>query len=200
MKHKTQHNQPFNCTKTPAQLYQNRKDRQSDIRSDKKHGVINNMREWLRDRDYEDAHPKPLKINTNLKVVHNLRTAPRRKRGRGEGTRSSISSGDGNSSDSDPDPERRTPASLQLYDQAALASLFKISKKSVQNQYSVAPHTFPPAIQIPGARGPRWTPAAVQAWLSERPAHTSTPAPAPAPARKKAGRPRIALAIKGVRP
>lgn len=118
-------------------------------------------------------------------------------RGRSEGTRSSVNSGDGNSDSSDDsDPERRQP--LQLYDQATLANLLIISKKSVQNTFSKTPWLLPPAIRIPGARGPRWTPASVQAWLSERPAHSISSTPAPAPAKRKAGRPRIALAIKGV--
>ena len=115
-------------------------------------------------------------------------------RGHSEGTRSSVNSGDGNSDSSDDsDPERRQP--LQLYDQASLGQLLILSKKSVQNIYSATPWLLPPAISIPGARGPRWTPAAVEAWLSERPAHTSfnTPAPVVA-AKRKAGRPRIAFA------
>lgn len=206
MKQITQKYQGFGGKQTSQQLYQNRKDQQSAIRSDKKHGVINNMRQWLADRDFEDAHPKQLKVNTNPKVTHRLST-PAHRRGRGEGVRSSQNSGDGNSNSEDPEPERRIqPSALQLYDQASLADLLCISKKTLQNQFSKTPHLLPPAISVSGARGPRWTPAAVQAWLFDRPAHSRTPAsrtPAPAvvaPARNKVGRPRIALMAKeGVR-
>lgn len=114
------------------------------------------------------------------------RTTPHRTRQRGKASRSSAASGDGNSNTDDTDPERRKP----LYDQAALADLLCVSKKTLQNQYSASPHTLPPAIAIPGARGPRWTPQAVQEWLDARPQHQ--PKPAPVAPKRKVGRPRIA--------
>ena len=128
-------------------------------------------------------------------VVHAApRTPPSRRHG--EGSRSSAASGDGNSNDSDPDPE---PPLLQnylnLFDQASLAVALCISKKSVQNIFSKTPWLLPAAIAIPGARGPRWTPQAVQAWLADRPAHTVKPAPQAA--KNKVGRPRIALRSAG---
>ncbi len=177
--------QASGAPKTPAQLYQDRKNRDSAIRSDKKHGVISNIRQWLAEMDFKEARkanpkPKPARVV----AIHRV---PRARRG-GEGSRSSAKSGDGNSSD-DPDPER-------LYDQAPLADLLKISKKSVQNIYSKTPWLLPRAISVPGARGPRWTPQAVQAWLADRPAHTVKPAPQAA-SRKKVGRPRIALVKQG---
>ena len=118
------------------------------------------------------------------------RTAPRRTRG--ANSRSSAKSGDGNSDDGDPDPERNP---LALLDQPGLADLLGIAKSTLQNIYSSTPWLLPPAIHIPGARGPRWTPQAVQAWLADRPAHVAKPAPQPA--QKKVGRPRIALAVQG---
>ena len=173
---------------TPSELYAQRKERESDDRFDKKHGVINNMRQHLAELDFAEArkanHPKP----TPARVTTVHRT-PRARR-HGEGSRSSAASGDGNS-DPEPDPERRAQP-LSLHDQASLADLLKISKKSVQNILSKTPWLLPPAIQIPGARGPRWTPQAVQAWLADRPAHTVKPAPKAAS--RKVGRPRIALA------
>ena len=181
--------QTFGTPKTPAQLYLDRKDRESDIRSNKKHGVINNTRQWLEELDLAEArkaNPKP----TPARVVAIPRT-PRARRN-GEGSRSSAASGDGNSDDGDPDPER---SPLQLFDASSLADLFCISKKTIQNQYSRTPWLLPPAIQIPGARGPRWTPQAVQAWLADRPSHTVKPAPKAA--KNKVGRPRIALAVQG---
>lgn len=103
-------------------------------------------------------------------------------------TRSSAKSGDSND-DAEPEPERPL-LSPNLYNEASLADLLIISKKSVQNIYSKSPWLLPLAISIPGARGPRWTPESVQEWLSARPKHTSKLVPV-AP-KKKVGRPRIA--------
>jgi hypothetical protein len=172
-----------------------------------KHGVVNSYkrkyredkltREFYKDCYYDSdgyMHERERATVVRIATHRSTPTAPRTgHRARSEGARSSAASGDGNSSD-DSEPERRQP-SLPLYDQASLAALLRISKKSVQNIYSSTPHLLPAAIQIPGARGPRWTAQAVQTWLSERPRHTSKPAPV-AP-KKKAGRPRIALAVKG---
>ena len=125
---------------------------------------------------------------TRAIVRRRVTATPRRSRGasKGASSRASEKSGDGNSDGSDPDPAR-------LLDQSALAQFLCISKKTLQNQYSVAPHTLPAAIQIPGARGPRWTPQSVQAWLEQRPQHTPKPAQAP---KRKVGRPRIALVAR----
>ncbi|MDA8246952.1 hypothetical protein [Acidithiobacillus sp.] len=184
--------QAFGVSKTPAQLYQDRKDRESAIRSDKKYGIVK-MIQWVKEQDWKDAHPKPMIIR-NKKVVRMAPRTPRARRN-GEGSRSSAASGDGNSDSDDSDPERRAQP-LSLHDQASLAGLLKISKKSVQNVFSKTPWLLPVAISIPGARGPRWTPQAVQAWLNDRPAHTVKPA-LQAAARNKVGRPRIALAVQG---
>ena len=116
-------------------------------------------------------------------------TTRRTRHQRGQATRSQAASGD--SPPADPEPERPR----NLLDQQALADLLCISKKTLQNIYSSTPWLLPPSIQIPGARGPRWTPAAVAEWLEQRPQHTS--APIPAAPKRRAGRPRIALAGKG---
>lgn len=117
-------------------------------------------------------------------------STPRRTR---RTVRSSAKSGDSNDdADPDPEPERRPNS---LLDQASLASYLCISKHTVQNLYSKTPHLLPPAIHIPGARGPRWTPESVQEWLSGRPRHTP-PAPVVVAPKRKAGRPRIA-ALRG---
>lgn len=108
------------------------------------------------------------------------------------------SSGDkknsGGNSDDGSDGEPPRPQHLQLLNQDSLADLLSISKKTLQNVFCRNPHLLPRAILIPGARGPRWTPAAVAAWLDARPAHTITPSQAPT--HRKVGRPRIALAVK----
>lgn len=132
------------------------------------------------------ASPRP---RARRVVIPHTGGAHGQKKQRGAASRSSAKSGDGNS-DSDPEPERHLPN--YLYDQATLAGLLAISKKTLQNLYSKTPWELPAAILIPGARGPRWTHQAVQTWLSDRPQHTQkTP---PQPAKKKVGRPRIALA------
>jgi hypothetical protein len=103
--------------------------------------------------------------------------------------RSSAASGDSNSDDSD-DGDGEPPRH-GLADAAAFAAYICISKKTLQNIYCITPHLLPPAIHVPGARGPRWPWASIDEWLSERPQHTSKSAPV-AP-RKRVGRPRIAL-------
>ena len=198
MKRNTQQTQAFGVKKTPAQLAQDRRDRLAIDRSDRRYGIIGSMRMWLADRDYADAHRA-----AGRKII---RIAPRAQhRGRGEGSRSSARSGDGNSDsdssdDPDSDPARRPQHphhNLQLLDQPSFAALLRVSTKTLQNWYSASPHTLPPAIQIPGARGPRWTQQAVQSWLDSRPAHTAKPAPV-AKQRRGVGRPRIAtLALVG---
>ena len=110
-----------------------------------------------------------------------------------EGTRSSAASGDGNSDDPDPETERNPQHPLYLFDQQSLADLLCIAKKTLQNTYSNTPHELPAAIQIPHARGPRWTIQAVQDWLANRPKHTQKLAPVVP--KRKAGRPRIAQVV-----
>jgi predicted DNA-binding transcriptional regulator AlpA len=184
----------FGAPRTPAQLAQDRKDRRAFERIDKRYGVIGSMQMWLADRDYADAH----RVADHRKIMS---IAPRTQhRGRGEGSRSSAKSGDGNSSDdsdsSDSDPARRPQHQqhpLQLLDQSALATLLCVGKKTLQNRYSTAPHTLPPAIHIPGARGPRWTQHAVQIWLDSRPEYTAKPAPVAE--KRRVGRPRIAATL-----
>lgn len=187
--------QGFGGAKTPRQLYQDRQDRLAAQRSDKRHGIINSMRQWLADQDWQDANPKPLM--SKGKVVHMALRAARRTRQRGASPRSSAASGDGNS---DPEPPQPLPTPAgrdKLYNQASLADVLILSKKTVQNIYSKTPWLLPPAIQVPGARGPRWTPQAVAEWLKARPKHTPAPKPIPVAPKRKAGRPRIALVSKG---
>lgn len=178
---------------TPRELSAQRKEREGYERMDKKHGVITNMRQHLAEMDFAEARkasPKP----TPARVTTIHRTQARRRHG--EGSRSSAASGDGNS-DPEPDPARPL-LTAQLFNQASLATLLCVSKKTIQNLYSRTPWLLPPAIQIPCARGPRWTPQAVQAWLENRPLHSAQPALKTA-ANRKVGRPRIALsAVAGV--
>lgn len=124
-------------------------------------------------------------------VPHCVRLRRTQKRRGADGKKQATS---GNS----PEPEPERPLlTTQLLDQATLADFLCSSKKTVQNLYSKTPWLLPPAISIPGARGPRWTPEAVQEWLQNRPQHTHKPFPS-AP-KRKAGRPRIALVSGGAK-
>ena len=137
-----------------------------------------------------------VKLAKKVEKIQRVATTPRRRQ-RGAQTRSSSASGDSNSDDPEPEPERPLRPLLlpYLYTETTLAPVLGISKKTLQNLYSKSPWLLPPAIRIPGARGPRWTPQAVQEWLSDRPRHT--PKIAPVAPRRKAGRPRIALVKQG---
>ncbi|OCB03081.1 hypothetical protein BBC27_09505 [Acidithiobacillus ferrivorans] len=140
------------------------------------------------------AQDKPLKMAAQV-VIMPQNNAPRRtQKRRGAEGKKQAAAGD-SPTDPEPEPERhRNP--LHLYDQAALADLLVIDKHTVQNIFSKTPWLLPPAISIPGARGPRWLPAVVQEWLEQRPQHT--PKPVPVAPKRSVGRPRIALAKAGV--
>lgn len=132
------------------------------------------------------------------KIVRNRNTqrAPKGNKKGNKTSRNTIKKTGGGGGDSgDPDggdgePPRNSLYPLQLLDEQTLAGLLKVSKKSLQNQYSKAPWTLPSAIHIPGARGPRWTPNAVQKWLEDRPQHTTKTVPVAQ--KKRVGRPRLA--------
>ncbi|WP_248885542.1 hypothetical protein [Acidithiobacillus acidisediminis] len=135
-----------------------------------------------------------------LQRVPATRTTTRARRSHGASSRSSAASaesgsdGDGDGGDGEP------PQSLisSLLDQNALAQLLCVSKKTLQNQYSKNPFAFPPAIAVPGARGPRWTLASIQAWIANRPTYLP-PAPPLPTQQKRRGRPRLALVARGAK-
>ncbi|OCX69669.1 hypothetical protein A6M27_18060 [Acidithiobacillus thiooxidans] len=185
----------FGVKKTDKQLYNQRLEEASIARTARREGQIGNMKMWLADRDWKDANPKNIK---KVIVFQGKPATARRTRQRGASPRANAASGDSGSdsdsdgSDSDSDRRASTSSSFSLYDQQKLADFLCISKKTLQNLYSTTPHKLPVAISIPGARGPRWTPSAVAAWLADRPRHTAAPAPVAAP--RKVGRPRIVAA------
>lgn len=175
----------FGVKKTPKQMHRDWIDRKNIARREPM-----SIENWCALQNWKDANPKPIKKKT---VFHIHSKPARRTRQRGESSRSNAKSGDSN--DPDPEPELRSQQPLlQLFDQAALADLLCISKKSLQNTYSKAPHTLPSAISIPGAHGPRWTTQSVQSWLNSRPAHANTEHAPAATTKRKVGRPRIASA------
>ncbi len=96
----------------------------------------------------------------------------------------------------DDDSEPNRPINLQqLYDEHALAKCFSISKKTIQNLFSKSPHLFPPAINVPGARGPRWTARAIADWIDHLERKTISPRGAKQQINstpRRPGRPRIA--------
>ncbi len=146
-------------------------------------------------RDHNDPRDQ-IEIRKTPVVLHQVlthrvvRSGGDRQRKRPAGGDKKASSGDSDGSDGEP------PRPLHLLNQADLADLLQISKKTLQNIHSSTPHLLPKAVSIPGARGPRWTPKSVQDWLDARPAYTTTPVQAPT--HRKVGRPRIALAaVKG---
>ncbi len=71
-----------------------------------------------------------------------------------------------------------------------LAATLAVSAKTLQNQ---PPHHLPPAIRIPGCRGPRYRLQDVMAWLDGFPTGQRPSKPLP---RKVRGRPRIASAVQ----
>lgn len=129
-------------------------------------------------------------------VTH--RAAPRQPRHRATGSNAGAGSGSGSGDDgdggggSDGEPPHQSPLLLDYED---LSRLLKVAVGTLKNRYSRDPSSLPPAILIPGCRGPRWLLATVLRWLE---AH-ETPAPAaPVTPKRKAGRPRIAAGKGGV--
>lgn len=132
----------------------------------------------------------------HVRVVH--RAAPRQhprhrttsgNAGAGSGSGSGNNDGDGGS-DGEP------PRSIILLDYSDLSALLKVAVGTLKNRYSRNPETLPPAIHVPGARGPRWLLSTVLAWLKSHETASEGHSPfTPAPKRK--GRPRIAQAGKG---
>ena len=95
------------------------------------------------------------------------------------------------SSGSDDDGEGEPPAHLPLiWTIHDLAATLVVSAKTLQNQ---PPHHLPPAIRIPGCRGPRYRLQDVLAWLDGFSAGQCPSKPLP---RKVRGRPRIASAAQ----
>ncbi len=86
--------------------------------------------------------------------------------------------------------------SRMIFSYEGLAERLGVSVGTLKNLYSRNAANLPPAIRIPGCRGPQWTDELVSKWLE---AHIQQPedpviAPSPPPAAttdRKRGRPRI---------
>lgn len=75
-------------------------------------------------------------------------------------------------------------------DLPALAAAIGGQLRSVRNAFYSRPQDFPPAVYLPGCRGPRFLVEDVQTWLESR--RTQQAAPQPPAAPKRQGRPRQA--------
>ncbi|OCX75536.1 hypothetical protein A6M23_01965 [Acidithiobacillus thiooxidans] len=73
-----------------------------------------------------------------------------------------------------------------------LAAAIRGNPRSLRNAFYLRPQDFPPAIYLPGTRGPRFLLSDVQAWLEVR----KTPVPPPPATPKSQGRPRKASAAQ----
>lgn len=93
----------------------------------------------------------------------------------GTGNGGSGSDGDGGSDDPDPEPP--------VLNYRELARRWAASPRTLANIFSRDPAALPPHITLPGARGPRWRIADVEAFESTR---RDQPDPPP----RKRGRPR----------
>ena len=126
--------------------------------------------------------------------------------------RSDSSGGDGDGGDGEP-PRPRSPHSptpplhhslnphqvppcpvngmdiKYAIDLPGLAAAIGANARSLRNVFYARPQDFPPAIYLPGTRGPRFMVDDVQAWLE---AHKTQPAPPPPATPKSQGRPRKA--------
>ena len=118
---------------------------------------------------------------------------PRRsgRQGHGGQKKAPSSNDDGDGGDGEP-PHRLEP----LLDSEDLAAYLRLARGTVNNYYSRSPELLPPAIHIPGHRGPLWRPTTVLRWLDAHEAEAQAPA-APVTPKRRVGRPRIAQAGQG---
>ena len=75
-------------------------------------------------------------------------------------------------------------------DLPGLAAAIGANPRSLRNAFYLHPEEFPPAIHLPGTRGPRFLVSDVLIWLESRKTQTTQP-PAAAP-KPQQGRPRKA--------
>ncbi len=61
---------------------------------------------------------------------------------------------------------------LKLFGYDGLSEITGVPPKTLKNWYSKDPGKLPPAVIIPGARGPRWTEDVVKTWIKD---HLQTP-------------------------
>lgn len=137
------------------------------------------------------ATPTPLRSAAARQPRQHNRQQTRSAHGAAKKSGDDGDGGDGGSGDGEPPHQHPI-----LLDYADLAALLKVAVGTLKNRYSQAPHTLPPAILIPGCRGPRWLLATVLRWLEAHEAEAQAPA-APVTPKRRVGRPRIAQAGQG---
>jgi hypothetical protein len=72
----------------------------------------------------------------------------------------------------------------KLFGYSRLAEIIGVHERTLKNWYSRDPARLPPAVIIPGAKGPRWTDDLVDEWIQ---AHVRRPAPIAEPKPKNRG-------------
>lgn len=72
-----------------------------------------------------------------------------------------------------------------------LADILRVTPGAVRNLYSANPGRLPPAIVLPGFRGPRWDEKMVEDWLSGLVVKPEPVLPGRGLCKRKRGRPRI---------
>jgi hypothetical protein len=122
---------------------------------------------------------------------------PRRSGRQGQKKASSGGSSDDGDGGPDGEPPHRPLQALLNYEDFGLVA--RLAPGTVKNLYCRSPESLPPAIHIPGHRGPLWHPDDVVRWFEAH--RVTTPVAVTPKAKAKAttrrGRPRIAQAGKG---
>ena len=148
------------------------------------------IRAWQSVRHaHHHAFPKSLSqtgaIRKDLSRVTTAR-APRRA-GRQGGQKKTTSGGSDDGGDGEP-PHRLEP----LLNYEDFGRVARLAPGTVKNLYCRSPERLPPAIRLPGHRGPLWHPHDVLQWLEDHRVTPVTPPTVPAATKGKRGRPRIA--------
>lgn len=80
----------------------------------------------------------------------------------------------------------------RLMGYAELSAILNLKPESLKNIYCRDHGRLPPAIFLPGFRGPRWDEKTVEDWIAARVVTTPEPTlPSRSVSKKKRGRPRI---------
>lgn len=72
-----------------------------------------------------------------------------------------------------------------------LGDILRVTPDAVKNIYGANPGRLPPAILLPGFRGPRWEEKTVEDWLANLVAKPEPVLPGRGMSKRKRGRPRI---------
>jgi hypothetical protein len=147
---------------------------------------------------HRQSFPKSLAqagaVGRDLDLAPSQGRQPRRAGRQGQKKASSGGSSDDGDGGSDGEPPHHPYPYPLVLNYADLANLFKIATGTAKNHYSRDPSSLPPAIHIPGCRGPSWLLTTALLWLE---AHEAPASAAPVTPKRRVGRPRIAMQGKG---